>query len=311
MAQRLSAVVVSWNTCALLRACLTALTASADPARLAVICVDNGSSDGSVAMVQQEFPAVVVIANRDNVGFAAACNQGIAVALEQHHAEYVALVNSDVIVTPAELERLTEPMAAAPRVAAVGPTLRLEDGRLQSGAAGYPLTAWSGICQFLFLSALTRGRLRGFFVEQKRFRHATRPVPVSWVSGACMVVRSDAIRQVGPLDASLFMYGEDVEWCQRMRRHGFDVWYMPMVEVFHRQGASGAGASPRWLASACELLRRDRGRAEYLVFRAVAALGLSMRQLGYWLAFIASRRERYRKLAADMGVYASWALGRG
>jgi GT2 family glycosyltransferase len=196
-------------------------------------------------------------------------------------------------------------------VAAVGPTLRLEDGRLQSGAAGYPLTAWSGICQFLFLSALTGGRLRGFFVEQKRFEHATRPVPVTWVSGACMVVRSGAIRTVGPLDASLFMYGEDVEWCQRMQRHGLDVRYVPMVEVVHRQGASGSGASPRWLASACELLRRDRGRAEYLIFRAVAALGLSARQLAYQLAFLASRNERYRKLAADMGVYAAWALRRG
>jgi len=196
-------------------------------------------------------------------------------------------------------------------VAAVGPTLRLEDGRLQSGAAGFPLTAWSGVCQFLFLSALTRGRLRGFFIDQRRFRHETRPVPVSWVSGACMVVRSDAIRQVGPLDASLFMYGEDVEWCQRMQRHGLDVWYVPMVEVVHRQGASGSGASPRWLASACELLRRDRGQAEYLMFRSVAALGLSVRQLGYRLAFLASRDERYRRLAADMGVYASWARGRG
>jgi GT2 family glycosyltransferase len=126
-----------------------------------------------------------------------------------------------------------------------------------------------------------------------------------------MVVRSDAIRMVGPLDASLFMYGEDVEWCQRMQRHGLDVRYVPTVEVVHRQGASGSGASPRWLASACELLRRDRGRAEYLVFRAVAALGLSARHVAYQLAFLASGRERYRKLAADMGVYAAWALGRG
>lgn len=307
----LSAVVVSWNTCALLRQCLTALGTGDERARLKVICVDNGSSDDSVAMVRREFPATVVVANGENVGFAAACNQGIAIALEQQRAEYVALVNSDVVVTPGELRNLAGRMADAPRVAAVGPALRLEDGRLQTGAAGYPLTAWSGVCQFLFLSALTRGRLRGFFLDQRRFMGDPQPVAVDWVSGACMVVRAEAIRRVGPLDASLFMYGEDVEWCQRMQRHGFAVWYVPEVEVVHRQGGSGSGASARWLASACELLRRDRGQVEYVVFRAAAALGLSARQLGYRLAFLASRHERYRRLAADMGVYAAWALGRG
>jgi N-acetylglucosaminyl-diphospho-decaprenol L-rhamnosyltransferase len=306
----LSVVVVNWNTCALLRECLTILSADDDGAPLNLICVDNGSSDGSVEMVRREFPAAVVIANSDNVGFAAACNQGIAVAVETHHAVYVALVNSDVVVAPPQLRSLALLMADAPRVAAVGPALRLADGRLQSGAAGFPLTAWSGVCQFLFLSALTGGRLRGFFIDQGRFVDDARPVPVDWVSGACMVVRSEAIREVGPLDAGLFMYGEDVEWCQRMKRRGFDVWYVPQVAVVHRQGASGSGASPRWLASVCELLRRERGQAEYVVFRAAAALGLCARQLGYRLAFIASRRDRYRKLAADMGVYASWALGR-
>src|SRR5687767_10832582 len=184
MPERLVAVFVSWNTCALLRECLTALITD-DAAAPTVICVDNGSADGSAEMVRRDFPAVVVIANPDNVGFAAACNQGITVALEQHGADYVALVNSDVVVTSPQLHRLVERMSGATRVAAVGPALRLEDGRLQSGAAGFSLTAWSGVCQFLFLSALTGGRLRGFFVDQSRFVDATRPVDVEWVSGAC------------------------------------------------------------------------------------------------------------------------------
>ncbi len=308
MAARLVAVVVSWNTCALLRECLAALTADA---ALRAVCVDNGSTDDSVAMVRREFPAVVVIANAENRGFAAACNQGIAVALEQLGADAVALVNSDVVVAPSQLGGMAARLAAAPHVAAVGPALRLADGRPQSGAAGYPVTAWSGVCQFLFLSALTRGQLRGFFVERRRFSGGSTPIDVDWVSGACMLVRVDAIRRVGPLDATLFMYGEDIEWCQRMKRAGFAVWYLPDVEVFHRQGASGAGANSRWLASVCALVRRDRGPLEYAVFRGAAALGLGARLVAYRLAYLASRRERYRKLASDMGVYASWALGRG
>src|SRR5205823_5142092 len=101
-----------------------------------------------------------------------------------------------------------------------------------------------------------------------------------------------------------------VDWCRRMRNAGFGVWYAPHVEVLHRHGASSSGASPQWLASACALVRRDRGRVEYFIFRLAAALGLTARRLAYHLAYVVSRRERYRKLAADMGVYASWALGR-
>ncbi|TMA37596.1 MAG: glycosyltransferase family 2 protein [Deltaproteobacteria bacterium] len=305
------AVVVSWNTKALLRDGLAALTAPQDGQRLAVVCVDNGSTDGSVQLVEQEFPWVALVSNADNVGFAAACNQGIALAMERYGAGYVALVNSDVVVDASRILALVRRMSEAPRVAAVGPALRLPDGRLQTGAAGFAPTAWSGACQFLFLSALSGGRCRGFFIDQRRFAGRPEPVPVDWVSGACMVVRGEAIGRVGLLDGRFFMYGEDVEWCQRMRRDSWAVWYVPQVEVVHRQGSSGSGASPRWLASMCELVRRDRGRLEYLAFRGAAALGLTARRVAYGLAYVASRQERYRRLAADMRVYASWAIGRG
>ena len=305
------AVVVSWNTKELLRDCLATLTAPEDGQRLRVVCVDNGSTDGSARLVEQEFPWVELVRNVDNVGFAAACNQGIARALERYGARYVALVNSDLVVDASRIGALVRRLSEEPRAAAAGPALRLPDGRLQTGAAGFRPTAWSGACQFLFLSALTRGGCRGFFIDQRRFVGRSEPVRVDWVSGACMVVRGEAIAQIGPLDSGFFMYGEDVEWCQRMGRASWSVWYVPQVEVVHRHGGSGSGANPQWLASACELVRRDRGRLEYLVFRAAAAVGLTVRRVVYGLAYVASRREDYRRLANDMGVYAWWAIGRG
>ena len=310
MSARVCAIVVSWNTRELLRDCLAALTAPGSGAP-GVICIDNGSADGSATLVEREFPSVALVANRDNVGFARGVNQGIALAMERHAPEYVALVNSDVVVGPATLGTLVAWMAERPDVAAVGPALRLPDGRLQTGAAGFTPTAWSGICQFLFLSALTRGWCRGFVVEQRRHAGRAEPVPVDWVSGACMVVRAAAIRRVGPLDGRFFMYAEDIEWCERMRRAGLSVCYLPAVEVVHRHGASGSRADPRWLAATCELVRRERGRLEYLIFRSAAAVGLAARRLVYGLAYLASRQERYRRLAADMGAYARWAIGRG
>ncbi len=306
-----SAIVVNWNTKDLLRECLTALTPRHGNDPLRIICVDNGSTDGSVELVQRDFPSVVLIPNQDNVGFARACNQGIERAMEEYAAEYVALVNSDVVVSPGTVLALVAQMADHPEVATVGPALRLADGRLQIGAAGFAPTAWTGICHFLFLAALTHGWCRGFFVDQGRFVGHTQPVPVDWVGGACLVARVAAIRQVGLLDGGFFMYGEDIEWGCRMGRSSFAVWYVPGLEVLHRQGASQSHANPRWLAATCELVRRERGRFEYLVFRAAAALGLGIRQVVYNLVYLVSGQEYYRKRASDMGVYARWAMGRG
>ena len=255
MTPTVAAIVVNWNTKQLLCECLTALTTErADWLR--IICIDNGSTDGSVELVEREFPSVVLIPNQENVGFARACNQGIVLAMERHSAEYVALVNSDVVVAPPTILGLVRQMADCSEVAAVGPALRLLDGRLQTGAAGFAPTAWSGLCQFLFLSALTRGRCRGLFIDQRYFVGHPRPVPVDWVSGACTVARAAAIRRVGLLDSRFFMYGEDIEWGCRMCRNSFSVWYVPQLEVMHRQGASRSRANPQWLASACELVRR-------------------------------------------------------
>jgi GT2 family glycosyltransferase len=305
------AIVVNWNTRTLLRECLTALTRRDGEDRLGVICIDNGSTDGSVDALAREFPSVVLVQNHENVGFARACNQGIELAMEKYSAAYVALVNTDVVVAPAAIAALTAQMAQRPEVAIVGPALRLADGCLQTGAAGFAPTALSGICHFLFLSAITRGWCRGFFVDQRHLVGRRRPLLVGWVSGACMVARVAAIRRVGLLDGRFFMYGEDVDWCARMGRASFAVWYVPQVEVVHRQGASGSHASARWLASTCELVRRDRGRFEYLVFRLAAALGLGARHVLYALAYVVSRQERYQRLAGDMRVYARWAMGLG
>ncbi len=305
------AVVVSWNTKTLMRECLTALTARDTAESVQTICIDNGSTDGSVDLVRRDFPSVELVTNQENVGFARACNQGIALAVDKHAAAYVALVNSDVVVGPAGIRALVAEMADRPEVAVVGPALRLPDGRLQTGAAGFAPTAWSGVCYFLFLSALAPRWCRGFVIDQRQFVGRPQPVPVDWVSGACMVARAAAIRRTGSLDSRFFMYGEDVDWCQRMRRASFSVWYVPQVQVVHRHGASASHTSPQWLASACELVRRERGQLEYLVFRIAAALGLGARRILYGLAYIASRDERYRRLARDMGVYARWAIGLG
>jgi N-acetylglucosaminyl-diphospho-decaprenol L-rhamnosyltransferase len=311
MSLQLRAIVVNWNTRELLHECLRALTGPECAAWLGVICVDNGSADGSADLVAREFPSVRLVRNDQNVGFAAAVNQAIAIALAEPAIEYVALVNSDLLVRPKALAALVDELVRDPRAGVVGPALRHPGGHLQSGAAGFAPTAWRGFAHFLFLSALTRGLWRGFVLSQRRRAGSVRPLPVDWVSGACLVARADAIRRAGMFDTRFFLYAEDVEWCCRVRASGFSVSYVPAVEAVHVRGASSPDGDPRWLAALCELVRRDRGEWEYRVFRVAAALGLALRRVAYGIAYRASGNERYRVLARDMRAYARWAAGAG
>lgn len=305
---RIAAIVVSWNTRELLRVCLTALTSGEGSCRPWILCIDNASSDGSADMIDQEFPDVELLRNAENVGFAPAVNQGLALALRRPDVRFVALINSDAIVAPMALAALVRALEADPAAGAIGPAVRHPDGRLQKGALGFAPGVWSAICHFLFLSSLSRGRLHGVFVDQKYFARCTEPVSVDWVTGACLVARCDVIRRVGMLDEGFFMYAEDVEWGCRMQRAGFSVLYAPFVEVVHHQGASSSSTNPRWLASLCELVRREQGTVAYVLFRAVAGAGLLVRCALYGLLSVGDRDGSYRRRARNMAVCARWAL---
>jgi N-acetylglucosaminyl-diphospho-decaprenol L-rhamnosyltransferase len=319
VACELTVVVVTWNTRELLRECLTALTeqssgrlvyapAAGEQPWMKIVCVDNGSTDGSADMVAAEFPQVRLVRCEENAGFARGANIGINIALEHYAPRFIALVNSDLTVTPEVLAALARHLEAHPEVAVVSPRLRHPDGTLQSGAGGYAPTAWTGIVHFLLLSTLTRGWCRAVFINQRHFATRVEAVPVDWVTGACSVLRTDAIRAVGLLQEEFFMYADDVDWCCRARRAGYTVHYLPTIEAVHWQGATSPAPNPTWLASLCELVQRDRGRAEYLIFRLAAALGLGARQAAYALAYVLSRRVQYRESAHATGIYARWAL---
>ncbi len=222
---KLTAIVVSWNTVQLLRACLHALPAAAEGVEHEILVVDNGSTDGSPAMVRQEFPAVRLIDNTENVGFARANNQAIRASA----SEYVLLLNSDTIAGPGALAGLVSFMDGQPRAGAAGPRLLRPDGSPQPYAFG-------GDPRPGYLLARAANRLLFH-----RYLHdwATEAVQeVDWVSGACMILRRAAIEQVGLLDEKMFMYFEDNEWCLRLRCAGWQVYYNPLVSIIHLGGQS-------------------------------------------------------------------------
>ncbi len=223
----LAVVIVSWNTAEILRACLQSLGPGSDGLALDVIVVDNGSQDGSGPIVRRDFPAVRLIQNNQNAGYARANNQGIAAS----RAPYVLLLNSDTRVPPAALTGLVNFLVSHPDAAAVGPRLVRPDGSPQPYGFGRDPTL-----SYLLARGLNRLLLRRYLHDW-----ATDVAqPVDWVSGACLLARRAAIEQAGTLDENMFMYFEDNDWCLRLRQAGWKIYLVPQVQVVHLGGRSMA-----------------------------------------------------------------------
>lgn len=222
---KLSICIVNWNTRALLLQTLRSICATAGDVSAEIIVVDNGSSDGSLNAVRAEFPSVQLIANSTNVGFARANNQAIAAA----HGDWRLLLNSDTIVKEGALQAMLAFATSRSDCGVVGCKLLNEDGSLQESWAAFP--------------SLT-SELLGRNIRTRRLSQ-TSPLAydVDWVGGACMLVRSDAIRQVGGLDEGYFMYSEETDWCYRIRQAGWRVYYLADAEIVHLGGGSASRAS--------------------------------------------------------------------
>lgn len=230
----LTIIIVNYNTRQLLADCLQSLYAAAAPeGGLEIIVVDNASSDGSVTMVQEEYPEVILIASEENLGFSAGNNRGTAVA----HGRYVLFLNSD---TRVEKEALTRPLAYLknhPEAGAITVRLIYPDGqRDPDNHRGFP-TPWNAFCHFSGLSKLfpDKPKYNGYFQSYADFSQ-THPVDV--IAGSFMMMPMDLCRKLNGWDETYFFYGEDIDFCYRIRQAGYHIIYYPHVDVLHYKGAS-------------------------------------------------------------------------
>ncbi|WP_431284852.1 glycosyltransferase family 2 protein [Humitalea sp. 24SJ18S-53] len=303
-------VIVTWNCRDLALRCLRELAAADLPGGREVIVVDNASADGTAAALAQAFPDVRVIANTANTGFAAANNQALALA----RGRYALLLNPDAFPTAADsLASLVACLDADQRLAAAGCRLVHEDGRHQVGDAGWRPGFWSLSLHALGLTQVLPRRLRGVFLVRPDAL-GPGPVGVDWICGACMLVRMDAVRQVGGLDAGFFMYAEDVEWGCRLRAAGLGVAYLPRSRVLHLQGGTQGGvASTRWLDNLVRLHCVLNGRGSLPLLRPVLATGFALRALAYRLVALRPGGAAARGRARVMWQFArhAWRLAPG
>lgn len=227
-----SVVIVSRNTRELLRACLASVAREAGGLAVETVVVDNASDDGTPAMVRRDFPAVALLQPATNDGFAAGNNLG----LRRARGRAALLLNPDAELLPGALPALWDALHAAPDVGVVGPRLVYPDGGTQSSRRRFPTLA----------SALVESTLIGETFPRhpaiRRYRMAdtpdTAPHDADWLVGACLLVRREVFDAVGLLDANLFLYGEEPEFCGRVRRAGWRVRYTPAATVRHHEGTS-------------------------------------------------------------------------
>jgi GT2 family glycosyltransferase len=242
----LAIVIVSYNVCELLRRCLQSVRASQGAITYAVCVVDNASSDDSVAMVRAEFPDVRLIANRENVGYPAANNQGLrllGVASEKSGGwpRYCLLLNPDTEVPPEAFAEMIGFLDSHPDVGVAGPKLIKPDGKLDLACRrSFPTPSVSfyrmiGFSR-LFPKSSRFGRYNMTFLDEDE------PAEVDSVVGAFMMVRMDAVKSTGLLDERFWMYGEDLDWAKRMKDADWKVMYYPEVTVLHVKRASSRGS---------------------------------------------------------------------
>jgi len=228
-----SVIVVSYNAREHLERCLAEVTAGPHE----VIVVDNASTDGSPELVRSEFPSVRLVELDENRGFGAGNNEGMRVA----GGRYFLLLNSDAWPVGESIEELVAFADARPGLGVAGPRLVGLDGRLQSSVRGFP-TVWRLATEYFFLRKLApRSRIFNAFYGAG-FDY-TSPREAEFLMGAVLLLRPEAILQVGDFDERFFMFSEETDLCYRMREAGWTVEFDPAAEFVH---VGGASTKPEW-----------------------------------------------------------------
>lgn len=235
-APSLAIIIVSYNVREDLDECLRSVVGRTAPRHTAITVVDNGSLDGTAAMMRERWPDVRLLEIGDNLGFARANNVGIRTTPGEH----VLLLNPDTMVRADAIPTLVRELAAHPEAAAVGPRLVDERG-IPELSFGWAIGPFGELRQKI-VGDLYRRRVGAVArrVEQWTQTAGER----EWVSGACLLVRRSDLESVGLLDERYFMYTEDVDLCVELRKRGRAIRFVPTAEVVHVRGKS-ASRNPR------------------------------------------------------------------
>ena len=239
MKRKLSIIIVNYNAEKFLLECLDSIYAQTKQISFDVWVVDNNSMDTSVPMVQQNFPQVNLIENKENAGFIKANNKGILAS----KGTYVLSLNNDTVVLPGALEKLVDFMDRHPDAGACGAKVLNADGSIQHQCKrGFP-TPSSALFYFLGLHKLfPRSKVFGHYLMT--YLDADKTSEVDSLSGSCLMVRRRVIEDIGIMDEDYIMYGDDLDWCYRIKKAGWKIYYVPDAQIIHYGGMGGSRVLP-------------------------------------------------------------------
>ncbi len=260
---------MSWNVCDELAECLDSVLRSSGVS-VHVYVVDNASTDGSSELVSARFPQAHLIRNSTNEGFARAVNLGVAAG----RSPYVLLLNPDTVVSSRAIITLLDGLERLPAAAAITPRLVDENGHFQHSAHPFPslrLSLLLATGATRLLSARRRSRL---LLVGSWDGETERAVP--WAHGAALLTSRATLDRVGRLDERFFVYGEDLEWCDRAARAGLSIWFLPSVEMQHSANKSGSqrygeDRATAYLRNTIAFARRRHGLAWTALYIAISA----------------------------------------
>lgn len=282
----MSVVLVCWNNKAYLDPCLKSLYEGGLKSSFDVVVVDNGSTDGSQQMLAEKYPQVKLIQNAGNVGLGKASNQGI----EATNGRYVLLLNNDTIVNGPALDVLVEYLDAHPEAGAAAGKLLNPDGSFQSGYAPFSTL----LEEFLIVTHIGERLWPGY----PSHGDSNEIKETGWMSSACLLVRRAALEQVGLLDESYFIYGDEADLQYRLNKAGWKVVFLPNSAIIHFGGRSMDRWKRRKMVYRGKMMfyKKNYGFFQTLLLRAMFFV-MSLLKLLVWcvLFFVPSRNDQAKK----------------
>jgi len=278
----LSVLIISFNTREMTLRCLRDLFADLGSMHFEVLVVDNASQDGSAEAIAVAFPTVRLLRNQENIGFGAANNQAAMVA----QGKYLLMLNTDAFLHAGCCAGLVELLESNAEVGVVGARLYNEDGSLQVSCYPFP-TPFRAWIENLWISTLLPNHPK--LGDYRQWPH-DQVRDVDWVVGACLACRREVLEKVGGFDPQFFMYSEETDWQQRIRKAGWRIVFTPAAEATHLGGASGTRAPEtvnRYFFTSMDRYQlKHHGRTGWVLVRAAMVASALLRVPGWSAAWL-------------------------
>lgn len=305
---KLSIVVLCWNDLKVIGDCLKSVYAATHVTEFEVIVPDNGSSDGSIEFIRQNYPQVQIIENGKNLRFAKANNIGIQAA----RGEYVLILNPDTIIHDGTLDKVVAFAERHPEAGAFTCRVLHADGRYQGCARPLPtiLGEWVAALNLKWLAYLSDRFQPGIYVDWAGETERT----VGWAAGCFILLRSDLLRRIGGFDEQFFYYHEDMDLCHRVWQEGYSIRYTPEAAITHLGGESTSKRFPPIAFALDGQITRYRyyykyyGRRGVRRIRRMALVALALRRLGFGFLQLMMPNEYRKARLEQLATLYKWNL---